>query len=159
RDYRQRPQYSASGRVLPGTRLSFRIRSAELRARSAWKAGGDWSATATAGRIENRDESSGYFNYDQKRGRLEIDWHRAAWRIALDGEAKHMAYLVQTVGTGIAPPVRIADDHEATLRVERELDSRWTVFVEHHWERKKHRGDRLPAPFGVQRPLLFSTGL
>jgi hypothetical protein len=137
RDYSQRPQYSASGRVLAGTRLSFRIRQAEIKAGSAWKAGGDWSVAATAGRLENRDEASGYFDYDQKRARLEVAWHHAAWRVGLDGETKHLKYLVQTVGAGIAPPARISDDHEATLRVERELDAHWTIFAEHRWERSR----------------------
>jgi hypothetical protein len=137
RDYSQRPQYSASGRALAGTRLSFRVRDAELKARSAWNAGGDWTAAATIGRVENRDDASGYFNYDQKRARLELGWHRAAWRVGLDGETKHMVYLVQTVGAGIAPAARVSDDHEGTLRVERELDARWTLFFEHHWERSR----------------------
>ena len=137
RDYRQRPQYSASGRELAGTRLSFRVRDAELKVRSAWKAAGDWSVAATAGRVENRDEASGYFDYDQKYGWLELGWHRAAWRATLNGGARHMVYLVQTVGAGIAPPARVSDDHDATLRVERELDSRWTLFFEHHWERSR----------------------
>lgn len=137
RDYSQRTQYSASGRALPGTRLSYRMRDAEIKARSAWKGGGDWSAAITAGRRENRDEASGYFDYDQKRARLEIGWRRAAWHLRLEGETKHMAYLVQTVGAGIAPPARISDEHEATLRVERELGARWTIFAEHHWERSR----------------------
>jgi hypothetical protein len=137
RDYRQRTQYSASGRALPTTRLGFRVRDAELRARSAWKAAGNWSVTATTGRVENRDEGSGYFNYDQKRGRLEIVWRRAEWRLEVDGETKHMVYLVQTAGAGIAPPARFTDDHEVTMRVERELGPQWTIFVEHHWERSR----------------------
>jgi hypothetical protein len=137
RDYKQRTQYSASGRALPGTQLSFRSRDAELKARTAWKLAGDWSVTVTGGRTENRDEGSGYFNYDQKRGRLEIGWRRAAWRVGVDGEIKHMVYLVQTAGSGIAPPARFTDDHEATARVERELNTRWTIFLEHHWERSR----------------------
>jgi hypothetical protein len=92
---------------------------------------------ATIGQLENRDRASGYFDYDQKRARLEVGWHLAAWRVSLDGEAKRMDYLVQTVGAGITPPPRISDDYESTLRLEREIDSRWMIFGEHRWERSR----------------------
>lgn len=137
RDYAQRPNYSASGRPLPGTVLEFRVRDAELQARSAFTAAGEWSTVLTLGRRENRDEASGYFNYDQKRGRLELWWERGRWRVGLDAETRRTAYLVQTVGAGIAPPARIADEHEATMRVEREIDARWTLHLEHRWERSR----------------------
>jgi hypothetical protein len=137
RNYAQRVQFTAGGRALPGTHLRFRQNDGEIKARTAWTAGGDWSLALTAGRIENRDEASRYFNYDQKRARLQADWRRAAWRVLLDAEAKRMDYVTQTVGVGIAPPPRISDDYEATLRVERDLDSKWVVFAEHRWERSR----------------------
>lgn len=137
RDYDQRLQYSAGGRALPGTRLSFRQRDGEVKARTMWKRGGEWSVAFTAGLMENRDEAAGYFDYDQERARLELGWRGEAWAVSFDGEAKRMEYRVQTVGTGIAPPPRIADDFETVLRLERELDARWTLFGEHRWERSR----------------------
>lgn len=137
RDYDQRVQFTAGGRALPGTRLEFRLREAEAKVRTAWIAGGDWSLAVSAGKLENRDGVSGYFDYDQERARLELGWEGAVWRVSLDGEAKRMDYLVQTVGAGIAPPPRVADDYEALLRVERELGAKWTVFAEHRWERSR----------------------
>jgi hypothetical protein len=137
RDYSQRTEYSASGRALAGTRLGFRQRDAELKARTAWKGGGEWSVAVTAGQLENRDGASGYFDYDQKRGRLEVGWNRAAWRVMLDGDVKRMTYRGQTVGAGLAPPARLAEDFETTLRVERELSPRWTLFSDYHWERSR----------------------
>ena len=105
--------------------------------RTGWKAAGEWTLTATIGQLENRDRAFGYFDYDQERARFEADWHQGAWRINLDAETKRMDYLVQTVGAGIAPPPRINDDHEITLRSERELNERWTIFAEHRWERSR----------------------
>lgn len=137
RRYAQRSDFTAGGRALPGTHLRFRQRDGEARARTTWRAGGDWSFLAAVGRLESRDGASGYFDYDQRRARLELGWQRAAWRVNLEGEAKRMDYRVQTVGAGIAPPPRIADDFETILRVERELDFRWTVFVEQRWERSR----------------------
>lgn len=137
RRYSQRTDYTAGGRPLPGTLLRFRQHDGELKARAAWGEGGAWTATATVGRLANRDEASGYFNYDQRRARLELAWQRAGWRATLDGEAKAMTYLVQTVGAGLAPPARVADDFETTLRLEREINPRWTFFAEHRWERSR----------------------
>jgi hypothetical protein len=137
RSYDQRVQYTAGGRALPGTRLRFQQRSGELKLRTGWNRAGEWTVAATAGQLENRDRASGYFDYDQKRARLELGWSRGSWRVNLDAEARRMDYLMQTVGAGIAPPPRISDDHEIILRSERDLDERWTLFGEHRWERSR----------------------
>lgn len=137
RDYDQRVQFSASGRARAGTQLKFRQRDGEVKVRTAWTGGGKWSTALTAGWLESRDGESGYFDYDQKRARLELGWQRAAWQVSLDAEAKRMNYRIQTVGAGIAPPPRIADDFEVALRLEREVDSRWVLFGEYRWERSR----------------------
>ncbi|MGH7946854.1 MAG: hypothetical protein ACREH8_23615 [Opitutaceae bacterium] len=137
RRYDQRTQFNAGGRALPGTHLRFRQRDGELKLRSAWERGGEWFVAGTLGRMENRDHTSGYFDYNQRRARLELGWNRAGWRLNLDADGRRMDYVVQTVGAGIAPPPRISDDYEVMLRAERELDDRWTVFGEHRWERSR----------------------
>ena len=137
RSYDQRMQYTSGGRPLPGTQLSFRQRDAELRVRTGWTGRGKWELAAVIGQLENRDHASGYFDYDQERARLELEWRPASWRFHLDAETKRMDFLVQTVGAGISPPARISDDHEITLRVERELDERWILFGEYRWERSR----------------------
>ena len=137
RPYTQRTEYSASGRALAGTHLRFRQREGDLKIRTDWQAAGDWSLTATVGRLENRDEASGYFDYDQRRGRFELSWQRDPWHVALDAEAKRLEYRGQTVGAGIDPPARIADDFEVSLRLERQLNPRWQIFAEHRWERSR----------------------
>ena len=137
RSYDERMEFNAGGRALPGTHLRFRQSDGEVKIRSGWRKGGEWSIAATVGRLENRDRAFGYFDYDQKRARLEVDWSAGNWQVYFDADARRMDYLVQTVGAGIAPPPRISDDHEILLRVERELDSRWAVFGEHRWERSR----------------------
>ena len=137
RDYDQRMQYNAGGRALPGTHLRFRQRDGEVKVRTGWKLGGEWTLSGTVGQLENRDEASGYFDYDQKRARVQLEWSRDDWRVNLDADARRMDYLVQTVGAGIAPPPRISDDHEITLRFERDLNERWMVFGQHRWERSR----------------------
>ena len=137
RGYDQRTQYSASGRPLSGPRLRFWQQDAELKVRAGWTRGGEWRVAGAVGQLENRDRASGYFDYDQKRARLDVDWTRAAWRINLNADAKRMDYLLQTVGAGLVPPPRISDDYEITLRAEREMNSRWMLFGEHRWERNR----------------------
>lgn len=134
RSYDQRIQFTAGGRALPGTHLRFRQRDGDARVRFS---SGSWSVAATAGWLENRDGASGYFDYDRERARLELGWEGARWRVNLDAEARRTEYLVQTVGAGIAPPPRIADDYDLLLRTERDLDERWTLFAEHRWERSR----------------------
>lgn len=137
RRYLQRPQFTAGGRELAGTHLRFAQREGDARVSSAWTAGGRWSAAITAARLENRDGASGYFDYDQNRARVELGWERNGWKAAIDGEAKRLAYRVQTVGAGIAPPPRIAEDFQSTLRIERPFGAGWTSFAEHRWERSR----------------------
>lgn len=139
RRYDQRNEYTAGGRALPGTLLRFYQRDGEVRARSTWrtKAGAEWTASLAAGALENRDGASGYFDFDQRRGRLQAGWQRGPWRVNLEAEGRHLNYRNQTVGAGLTPPARINDDHETTLRFERETGRHWTWFAEHHWERSR----------------------
>jgi hypothetical protein len=137
RDYDQRLQFNAGGRALPGTHLRFRQRDGEVKVRTGWTLGGAWTLSGTVGQLENRDEASGYFDYDQKRARVQLEWSRDNWRVNLDADARRMDYLVQTVGAGIAPPPRISDDYEVTAGIERDLSERWMVFGQHRWERSR----------------------
>ena len=137
RGYAERQEYTAGGRPLKDTLLHFWQREGELRAGTAWSAAGNWNLALTAGRLENRDHASGFFDYDQSRSRLELSWQRNAWKIGFDGTAKRMEYLIQTVGAGITPPARVAESFETILRVEREITPAWTVFTEYRWERNR----------------------
>ncbi len=134
RHYSQRAQFTAAGRELVGTRLGFAIREAEAKTALSWKGAGSWTLSTTAGYSENRDEASGFFDYDLRRGKLELTWDSEPWKISLDGDAKRMDYLVQTVGAGVSPEARTADLFEAGLRIERQLGSAWTLFAEDRWE-------------------------
>lgn len=137
RRYADRPNYTAGGRALPGTHLRFRQREAEAKAGIEWNRHGRWSTQVAAGGLQNRDEASGFFDYDQKHVRVELTWRTELWRVLLNGEARRIDYRVQTVGIGIAPPPRIEDGFETRARVERRLGSQWSVFAEHTWDRSR----------------------
>lgn len=137
RGYTERQQYTAGGRARQGTHLRFWQRSGELKASTAWQTEGAWTAAVSAARLENRDHSSGFFDYNQKEVRLELTWERSRWKTKIEGEAKRLDYLVQTVGAGVTPPARLADNFEASVLVERELNAVWSVFAQQRWERSR----------------------
>jgi hypothetical protein len=155
RGYDERVQYTAGGRALPGTHLRFRQRDGEAKVRMAWK---DWTFAGSVGQMANRDHASGYFDYGQKRARVELGWAHASWRAAVEADVRRVEYRVQTVGAGLAPPPRINDDYDLSFRAERDLDEYWTIFGEYRWERSRsnereysYRANTVLA--GVQRAL------
>jgi len=137
RGYDERPKFTAGGRELTGTHLHFRQHEGELKAADSWTAHGHWTASAALSRLENRDGGSGFFDYREKRVRLEVAWERGPWRLSFDGDAKRRDYLVQTVGIGIAPPPRITDEYDVSGRVERQAGKVWSIYAEEQWERSR----------------------
>lgn len=137
RKFEQRTQYTAGGRPLPGKLLHLRQREIEVMARATWGRHGTWTAAASAAHLANDDQASGYFDLAQKRATVELEWRRAAGRVVAWLEGARTVYRTQTVGTGIAPPARLAEDFETVLRGERTLNPNWLVFTEHRWERSR----------------------
>lgn len=129
RDYAARPQYTAGGRPVAGTRLSFRQSGGEASLTLALDSRARRRLTLIAGKTTNQDRASGYFDYRQRRGGLRLDWSAGLWRTTLEGQLKRDVYPVQTGGTGIAPPPRRSQHLEGELRGERMLSSRWTVLA------------------------------
>lgn len=135
RRYDERQEFTAGGRALAGTRLRFTQREGEFKVATAWTGRGSWDAAVAVGRLSNRDEASGYFDYDQDRVNLDVGWTRDRWKLDFDGSAKRIEYRVQTVGVGINPPPRVEDAFDVTTRLERSLNDAWTIFAEYRWER------------------------
>lgn len=134
RNFSERTEYTAGGRELPDTHLRFTQNEAELRAKSSWLYRGKWTASVAAARFQNRDQASGYFDYDQDRGKAEVTWSNENWKTTVGGELQRANYLVQTVGTGIAPPARVSRETGFSSRLERSFASIWTLFAEAHQE-------------------------
>lgn len=137
RDFDHRPMYSAGGLPRDNTRLRMADREADLHFAVNWEAAGHWTLTTQASVSDHYDHGSGYFNYDERRLKLEIEWRAGDWLVVVTGNAKRLDFQVQTVGFGLEPPARLEDEYTAQLRVERKLSSRWTGFWEYHWERSR----------------------
>jgi hypothetical protein len=138
RPYDTRPRYTAGGRALSGTQLRLEQTTQEIRVerKGDWR-GGHWKLATTLGRLTNRDGGSGYFDYDQRRARLLAEVARGPWHWIVEGEARRTEYLVQTSGTGLTPPPRIADGFDTTFRLARDLGRNRQAFLEHRWERTR----------------------
>jgi hypothetical protein len=152
RDFDSRAQYSASGRLLPGTFLRTREDEASLRADLRWGRAEAWRATLRAAVLDYRDNGSGYFDRRERELEPEVSWRPEGWVLRLRAAARRVEFGIQTVGVGIDPPRRIRDEHEAELRIERRMSSRLTLVAGYRWERA--RSNERVASYEVNEGLL-----
>lgn len=141
RHYSGLVQSTARGRLLPNRLLSLHQREYEAEASSTFDRGGKWTIAGTVGWIDNRDRSFGFLDYNEKRADLTANWSRGGWRVRIEGEAQRYDYTTQTVGAGTATTPRIADVFDASGRIERDLNKKWTLFAENRWERNRSNLD------------------
>ncbi len=134
RDYFERTDYTVAGLPLDAPLLHFDQREGKLNTEFHFEGYGDWTAAASAGYLANRDNGSGYFNYDEKYAQVKLGWERGPWKMEADGGVQRYAFLVQVVGIGISPTGRLIEDYDGGLKLERKLGERWKVFAEERWE-------------------------
>lgn len=137
RAYRDRVNYTAGGRALPGTKLRFEQTSAEANMAWSWTWRGAWSVSPSWIYLENRDRASGFFDYDQRRMRLDIAWESGRCRVDLAASAGRYDYRVQTVGMGLVPPARLREDFTAGIAIEYALREGWKAIGRYDWERSR----------------------
>lgn len=155
RRYAQLTQSTAGNRPLPGQLLSLHQREAEVRAATKFDALGKWTIATALGRLENRDRSRGFLDYDQDRIRVDTSYERSRWSVTFSADARRLDYLVQKVGAGLVSerPARIAEGYGLDLRIEREFSERWSAFAENRWERNR---SNVVDDDGV-RPFSYTT--
>ncbi len=83
--------------------------------------------------MENRDNAAGFFNYDRKRWRSELEWvsPEDRWELRVEWEEKATDYLNQTVGAGLNPEGRRQDDRLRRGEVIWRFNDRWNARVEY----------------------------
>ncbi len=128
RDYDDRCNYTAGGRALLGTHLSFWQSGGDVNLTLLLDTNGQRRLTLSAGQTRNQDRASGYFDYRQNRSGVLLDWRAGSWRFSLDGQFKRDVFSVQTGGIGIAPPARLSAHLQTEIRLERALSRRWSLF-------------------------------
>ena len=132
RDYDFRQQVTPGGRPIPGTELSFAQIEDEARLWLAWQRGGEWRWEAGWSQLENRDEASGFYDYDGEGWRGSVSWvsPNDKWEVRVEWEDDRIDYLNQTVGAGLDPAPRQREDRWVRAEVWRELNDTWELRLE-----------------------------
>jgi hypothetical protein len=137
RDYAERNQVTVGGRPLPGTRLTFDQSEVEARLVSEWGRQRHWTSTLRSGLLRNRDNGTGFYDFDTTRHGAKLVWSSAPWRLEVDVQHRRYTYLVQLAGTGFDPPPRRRQDTFGLLRLERRWNRSLGFFAEFGHDRSR----------------------
>lgn len=129
RAHDSREQFSAGGRPLTGTLLKARL--TEFGTQLSWVVDAErhWRFTGALAREENRDNGSGYFDYDRDVIAAGLTWDCDPWEIQLGIGHSDYDFPVQLVGFGIAPEHRRKKETLATIEVTRHLTASLALFA------------------------------
>ncbi len=139
RAYDERPPLDAFGSRLPG-RLEFAFHEAEARARVYWDAARQWSLRVRGGAGLNFDNGGGYFDYTRYHATLQLRYQPPHWSLRAEWRWRHYDYDLQPAGA-TGSPARSKTDLGMSLRGERTLGRKWTVFAQYDYEAAQ---DNLP---------------
>jgi len=130
RDYDSRPQAGPAGRPLYGTELKVQQHNVEFRHDLEREGTAPWNARLRAGFLQNRDNGSGYFDYDRRNVDLSGSYEHGAWSLEMEAGWRTYDYLIQLAGFGIDPQHRARDEWRAFLRTEYALRETLVLFAE-----------------------------
>jgi hypothetical protein len=134
RSYENDPALSADGEPIPGVTKAFWQQEARLAWRHYWDSERRWRSTAKLAFKANRDDASGYFDFNRYSAAGQIRYAAAKWEITAGAGVYYYDYAVQTAG-GPGSPNRQRTEGSATLRAERQIAKAWRVFAEYEYER------------------------
>lgn len=131
RFYDTRQQFDRFGVIEPETHLVYGQQEVSGQWRHYWDAARRWRTTTKAGYLWNRDNGSGYFDYDRVLFSQQVRWADHGWEIRANARFGWYFYRVQ----------RIGDEHRERsyaaldLRIERRLGKHWLLFAaaEREW--------------------------
>ena len=132
RDYDHRLEVTPGGRPIEGTELSFAQVEEQAEISFQWEKWGRWSLGAGWSARENRDEASGFYDYDRSGWNGMIEWRspQRDWECRVEWEDDDLDYLHQTVGAGLDPAARAQRDRWIRVELWRRINSRWEVQIE-----------------------------
>lgn len=138
--YDDRPPLDADGASLPG-KLQFESHEVELRPRVFLDAARRWSAQLRLGALVNRDNGGGYFDYVRYSAAVQLKYRTADWTVRAEVRWRGYDYDVQRASAA-DPELRTKTDFGFTLRGERRLARKWTVFAQYE---RESSDDTLPT--------------
>jgi len=142
RDHDSRPQYTLGGRPLAGTHLKFRQNEASAHLELVADEKKRWRTKLTAQVEQNRDNGSGYFDFNQRRFAAGLDWRQDPWAVEFTASMAYYNFPNQLVGIGITPETRHKNDYQAGLEVTRRLTPSLSLKASYEWERALSNDDR-----------------
>lgn len=142
RAHDSREQFTVAGRPITGTLL--KARQAEVSAQLNWvlDAAKHWQITGTVLREENRDNGTGYFDYDRDLLTAGMTWTADQWEVRAALSWSEYEFPVQLVGIGITPEQRRKEETRVTVEVTRRLTASLAGFVFFESERSTSNDDR-----------------
>jgi len=147
RPYDDRPQVDEEGWEEPGTNLGFRWQRAEAQWRQVWDRKRRWRTTTRLGLDVNADNGSGYYDYHKYFVSEEVRFRPLGWEVRLQGGVNWYQYAVQTAVSGEAALTAATAEKRrktlliASVRLERQLASRWKVIAEYEYEQSLSNED------------------
>ncbi|MDF7826557.1 hypothetical protein P4B35_21175 [Pontiellaceae bacterium B12227] len=130
RYYDTREQFDEFGVIIPGTDLIYAQHKLAGEIRHYWDEAREWRSLSQLSVMMNRDNGSGYFDYDRVRFREQLRWDNEIWAVAGNARFGWYFYKQQTVGTEKRDRSFLTLD----LRIERCFGNHWALFASAEYE-------------------------
>lgn len=125
RPYDTREQYDVTGMPLFGTALTYTQQELGGAWKHHWDEARRWRTTLKLTGLLNRDDGSGYFDYDRVQFSAQARWKAERWELTGRVGTGWYHYPVQRVGGELRQRAYVTLD----LRVERRLGRHWLVYA------------------------------
>ena len=131
--YDSREEYDKAGVVIPGTSVVYWQNEAGAHWRHHWDKARHWRTTSKLSYMFNRDNGSGYFDYDRILFSQQLRWTNSGWELRANARCGWYFYPVQQIGNEDLERSYVAMD----LRIERRLGKHWLLYAvaERDWNR------------------------
>lgn len=130
RIYDSREQFDSSGLAIPDTSLVYWRPELGAQWRYYWDESRHWRTTTKAGLLLNRDNGSGYFNYDRVQFSEQLRWSRGAWEVTGLARFGWYFYREQRIGNEYRDRSYVLLE----LKAERRLGKHWLLHAAAEWE-------------------------
>jgi hypothetical protein len=134
RSYDTRPVTDADGIAIPGHGLVFDLNQYYLEWQHYWDAKTRFRSTFKLGMEQNRDNASGYYDYNKYQTALQLCYKDKKWDIRPRIRIARYEYPVQMISNTTAL-LRKRSDLIASIRIERKLTKYVLAYAEYEYER------------------------
>jgi hypothetical protein len=131
--YDTRTQADASGVEIPGTELQYLVQGTELAWRHYWDEGRHWRSTTRLSAEWNRDNGSGFYDYNEYRLVEELRYRPENWEFTLRLGLAYYDYPQHSISTDYFES-RWRNSIQADFRAERRLSRHWKLFASYEYE-------------------------